>query len=152
MAETTRRREKQKAYNETHGITPKTVAKGVADILEGLDNAYVTAKLDKKKTGGKSDNVGDNLKAHLEHLKKEMLKAAEDLEFEKAAQLRDEIQRLETVDLLVADDPMARQSAIEDAVAAAQKASGRSTAGKAGQRGGNTRPKRGRKGHGTGAG
>ena len=114
----------------------------MTDILEGLDNAYVTAKLDKAKTGGKADNVGDNLHAHLEHLRKEMLKAAEDLEFEKAAQLRDEIKRLETVELMVADDPMARQSAIEEAVDTAQKAKGRSSAGKAGQRGGNTRSKR----------
>ncbi|MEM9725320.1 MAG: excinuclease ABC subunit UvrB [Pseudomonadota bacterium] len=142
MAETSRRREKQEAYNERHGITPKTVAKDVADILDGLDSAYVTAKLDKGKSGGKSASVGDNLQAHLEHLKKEMMKAAEDLEFEKAAQLRDEIQRLETVELMVADDPMARQSAIEDAVESAQKAAGRSSAGKAGTRGGNTRSKR----------
>ena len=54
IAETERRRQKQTAYNEAHGITPKTVEKSVGDILEGLDNAYVTAKLDKAKTGGKS--------------------------------------------------------------------------------------------------
>ncbi|MEM9095640.1 MAG: UvrB/UvrC motif-containing protein, partial [Pseudomonadota bacterium] len=142
MAETNRRRDKQTAYNEEHGITPKTVAKGVADILDGLDNAYVTAKLDKKKTAGKDDNVGGNLQAHLEHLRKEMMKAAENLEFETAANLRDEIKRLETVDLLVADDPMARQSAIEEAVEAAVPASGRSTAGRPGQRGGVKRKKR----------
>ena len=142
MAETSRRREKQQAYNEAHGITPKTVSKNVSDILEGLDNAYVTAKLDKGKTGGKTENVGENLAAHLDHLRKEMIKAAEDLEFEKAAQLRDEIKRLETVELMVADDPMARQSAIDQAVDTAQKAKGRSTAGKAGTRGGNTRSKR----------
>ncbi len=142
MAETDRRREKQVAYNLEHGITPTTVAKGVADIISGLDNAYVTAKLDKAKSGGKTSNVGENLSAHLEHLKKEMLKAAEDLDFEKAAMLRDEIKRLETVDLMIADDPMARQTAIERAVETASTKRGRSTAGRVGQRGGNTRSRR----------
>ena len=144
MAETDRRREKQHAYNETHGITPKTIAKNVDDIIGSLDNAYVTAKLDKGKSGGKEHNIGDNLQSHLDHLRKEMLKAAENLDFELAAQLRDEIKRLETVDLLVAGDPMARQSAIEEASEAAVKREGRSTAGRAGQRGGNVK-KRGRK-------
>ena len=74
------------------------------------------------------------------------MKAAENLEFETAAQLRDEIQRLETVDLLIADDPMARQSKVEEAVADAAKAKGRSTAGRAGARGGNTRSRKKRKG------
>ena len=68
-----------------------------------------------------------------------MRKAAENLEFEEAARIRDEIKRLETVDLVVSDDPLARQSAVEAAVEGAQKASGRSKAGRAGQRGGNVR-------------
>ena len=62
-----------------------------------------------------------------------MRKTAENLEFEEAARLRDEVKRLEAVELAVADDPLARQTAVEEAV----KASGRSTAGRAGQRGGN---------------
>ena len=62
-------------------------------------------------------------------------------DFEEAARLRDEVKRLETVDLVVSDDPLARQSAVEQAVEAGQKASGRSTAGRAGQRGGNVRRK-----------
>ena len=60
-----------------------------------------------------------------------MLKAAENLEFEEAARLRDEIQRLEAVDLAVADDPLARQSAIEAEVEAAVP---RSKAGRGGTR------------------
>ena len=72
-----------------------------------------------------------------------MRKAAENLEFEEAARLRDEVKRLEAVDLVVADDPMARQYAVEKAVVDAKKASGRSTAGRAGQRGGNVK-RRGR--------
>jgi excinuclease ABC subunit B len=72
-----------------------------------------------------------------------MRKAAENLEFEEAARLRDEIKRLEAVDLAVADDPLARQSAVEAASEAATKAKGRSTAGRPGQRGGNVK-RRGR--------
>ena len=89
----------------------------------------VTAKVDKT-------NVGANMQAHLEALRTDMRKAAENLEFEEAARLRDEIKRLEAVDLAVADDPMARQSAVE---AASDVAVGRSTAGRPGQRGGNVK-------------
>jgi excinuclease ABC subunit B len=68
-----------------------------------------------------------------------MRKAAENLEFEEAARLRDEVKRLEAVDLAIADDPLARQSAVEAAAEAAVKSSGRSTAGRPGQRGGNVK-------------
>jgi len=137
LAETERRRVKQMAYNEEHGITPETVKKNVEDVLAGLyqgdtDQARVTTKVDKPM-------VGANLQAHLDGLRDQMRKAAENLEFEEAARLRDEIKRLETVELTVADDPLARQSVVEEAVESAQKASGRSTAGRAGQRGGNVR-------------
>jgi len=139
--ETDRRRAKQTAYNEAHGITPETVRKNVEDVLAGLykgdvDMNRVTAKIDKPL-------VGANLAAHLEGLKAQMRKAAENLEFEEAARLRDEVKRLETVELAVADDPLARQSAIEGAVEDAQKVAGRSTAGRPGQRGGNVRRRRG---------
>ena len=134
MAETERRREKQIAYNIEHGITPETVKKNVDDILAGLykgdvDMNRVTAKVDKAH--------GGNLQAVLDGLRTDMRKAAENLEFEEAARLRDEVKRLEGVDLAVADDPLARQSAIDAATEAATKASGRSTAGRGGMRGGN---------------
>ena len=137
LDETNRRRAKQIAYNEANGITPATVKKNVEDILAGLykgdvDMNRVTARIDKPLHGG-------NLQAHLDGLRTEMRKAAENLEFEEAARLRDEIKRLETVDLVVADDPLARQSAIEAAGEAARNARGRSTAGKPGQRGGNVK-------------
>ena len=140
LAETNRRRAKQIAYNEAHGITPETVKKNVEDVLSGLyrgdvDMNRVTAKIDKPLHGG-------NLEAVLNGLRTDMRKAAENLEFEEAARLRDEIKRLEAVDLAVADDPLARQSAIEAASDAATRASGRSTAGRAGQRGGNKRRRR----------
>ncbi|WP_128253712.1 excinuclease ABC subunit UvrB [Falsirhodobacter deserti] len=140
MRETDRRREKQIAYNEEHGITPQTVRKNVDDVLAGLwqgdtDQSRVTAKVDKPM-------VGSNLSAHLDALRVQMRKAAENLEFEEAARLRDEVKRLEAVELAVADDPLARQSAVEEAQEAAMASSGRSTAGRAGQRGGNKRRKR----------
>ncbi|WP_415922017.1 excinuclease ABC subunit UvrB [Tateyamaria sp. SN6-1] len=136
LAETNRRRAKQMAYNEEHGITPETVKKNVEDVLAGLyqgdtDQSRVTAKIDAP--------AGGNLQAVLDGLRADMRKAAENLEFEEAARLRDEVKRLETVDLVVADDPLARQYAVEKAVDDAQKASGRSTAGRAGQRGGNVK-------------
>jgi excinuclease ABC subunit B len=125
------------AYNEAHGITPQTVKKNVEDVLAGLwqgdtDQARITTRVDKPM-------VGQNLAAHLEALRVQMRKAAENLEFEEAARLRDEVKRLEAVELAVADDPLARQEAVEEAVDAAVKQSGRSTAGRAGQRGGNKR-------------
>ena len=141
IAETDRRREKQVAYNLAHGITPETVKKNVDDVLAGLykgdtDMSRVTAKVDKAM-------VGANLQAHLEALRTDMRKAAENLEFEEAARLRDELRRLEAVDLAVHDDPLARQSAVEAAAEAAVTSKGRSTAGRAGQRGGNVK-RRGR--------
>ena len=57
--------------------------------------------------------VGSNLEVHLEALRQQMLKKAEDLEFEEAARIRDEIKRLETTDMMIADDPFARQSVID---------------------------------------
>ncbi|MDH5528439.1 MAG: excinuclease ABC subunit UvrB [Paracoccaceae bacterium] len=137
IRETDRRREKQVAYNEAHGITPQTIKKNVDDVLSGLykgdvDMNRVTAKVDKPL-------VGANLAAHLDAMRVQMRKAAENLEFEEAARLRDEVRRLEAVELTIADDPLARQSAVEAASEAAVKQSGRSTAGRAGQRGGKRR-------------
>jgi excinuclease ABC subunit B len=83
--------------------------------------------------------VGANLAAHLDGLRTAMRKAAENLEFEEAARLRDEVRRLEAVELAVADDPLARQSEVEAAVQAAGAARGRSTGGRGGMRGGRAR-------------
>src|SRR6056297_326678 len=141
LRETDRRRAKQIAYNEEHGITPATIRKNVDDVLSGLykgdtDMNRVTAKIEKPLHGA-------NLEAVLDGLRTDMRKAAENLEFEEAARLRDEVKRLEAVDLAIADDPLARQSAVDAASDAAVKARGRSTAGRAGQRGGNVK-RRGR--------
>lgn len=134
MGETDRRRTRQMAYNEEHGITPTTVKKNVEDILAGLykgdvDMNRVTTRIDPKQSGS-------NMKAVMDGLRDDMRKAAENLEFEEAARLRDELKRLETVELTLADDPMARQYAVDQAVGDAKHASGRSTMGRGGMRGG----------------
>jgi len=137
IGETNRRREKQEAYNVAHNITPATVKKNVEDILAGLykgdtDQSRVTAKIDKRHAGG-------NIQTVLEGLRTDMRKAAENLEFEEAARLRDEVKRLEAVELTIADDPLARQYAVDKAVEESSAKSGRSTGGRPGQRGGKSR-------------
>ena len=133
ISETNRRRERQIKYNIKNNITPETIKKNVEDIMGGTfegdtDESRITAKIDKKPL------VGANLQAHLDSLRKDMIKAAENLEFEDAARIRDEVKRLEAVELAIADDPLARQSAVEQAVKKAVKGGGRSTAGRGGTR------------------
>ncbi|MCF8487182.1 MAG: excinuclease ABC subunit UvrB [Rhodobacteraceae bacterium] len=137
IGETNRRRDKQISYNTLHGITPTTIKKNVEDVLLGIyqgdtDQARITTKVDKPL-------IGQNLSAHLDAMRTAMRKAAENLEFEEAARLRDEVRRLEAVELTIADDPLARQSVVEEAVEDAVKMSGRSTGGRAGMRGGKAR-------------
>jgi excinuclease ABC subunit B len=98
MDETGRRRYKQQSYNEEHGITPKTVKKSVADIMEG---AYPGGGKGRRKGGRISEPAADyqsmsakELGRHIEQLEKQMYQHARDLEFEQAAAIRDQIQSI----------------------------------------------------------
>lgn len=97
--ETERRRSKQLAYNAEHGITPETVKKGMRSILESIaEKDYVTPPV----VADLEETYGVELKEIpklVKKMRKEMLAAAKELDFEKAAELRDRIKQLEDTEL-----------------------------------------------------
>jgi excinuclease ABC subunit B len=93
--ETDRRREIQRAYNEAHGITPETIVKGISDIAEFLQSeSKVPRSRRRRRVGELSGKSPEELEKMIVDLEEEMLEAAEDLRFEYAAKLRDEIRDL----------------------------------------------------------
>ncbi len=121
MAETNRRREKQLEYNKANGITPESVKSRIADILESVyEKDHVRADISQF-TDDAGQMMGNNLKAHLEHLQKKMRDAAADLNFEEAARLRDEVKRLTELELQISDDPLAKYAESESPVSGREK-------------------------------
>ncbi len=126
IEETDRRRNLQLAYNKKNNISATSIKKGINDILESIyEKDYTKINTDA--------SIGHNLKKHLKSLKKKMKESAENLEFEEAAKIRDEIRKLEASELEIGINPKIRQSKLNTKV----YPEGRSTQGKPG-----TKPRR----------
>jgi len=126
IEETDRRRKLQLQYNKKNNITATSIKKGISDILESIyERDYTKIDID--------TSIGHNIKKHLKSLKKKMKEAAENLEFEEAAKIRDEIRKLEASELEISINPKIRQSKLQNKI----YPEGRSTQGRPG-----TRPKR----------
>jgi excinuclease ABC subunit B len=100
LSETKRRRKLQSRYNEEYGITPESIRKTISNVLTSVYEAdYLTVPLagEVKAIYGKSYGKEEELTDLIKRLKKEMKNAADELEFEKAAELRDEIRELTTL-------------------------------------------------------
>ncbi|MEK6778148.1 MAG: excinuclease ABC subunit UvrB [Candidatus Deferrimicrobiota bacterium] len=96
IAETGRRREKQKTFNDLHGITPETVRKNIADPIGQVCEAdYVPVPADEKWEFASPQELGKTLKK----LRREMERAAKKLDFERAAEIRDRLLALEKMEL-----------------------------------------------------
>ena len=106
LAETNRRREKQLAYNAEHGITPQSVKARINDIVDSVyERDHVSVKIRPGKDGKDTVPVGANLAAVIKDLEHQMREAATNLEFEKAAKLRDEIKKLRQMELDTLEGP-----------------------------------------------
>jgi len=126
IEETDRRRKIQLQYNKKNNINATSIKKGISDILGSIyERDYAKIDID--------TSIGHNLKKHLKSLKKKMKEAAENLEFEEAAKIRDEIRKLEANELEIGINPKIKQSKLKNKI----YPEGRSTQGRPG-----TRPKR----------
>jgi len=99
ISETNRRRELQRAYNEEHGITPESIVKSLDEVLGSVYEAdYLKVDLEVAEEGTRYADRSE-LEREILSLRREMKKAAADLEFERAAEMRDRIRFLEKIDL-----------------------------------------------------
>ena len=121
IEETDRRRSRQELFNKKNNITAQSIQKDIGDILESVyEKNYLNAE--------KNIEIGGNLKKHLKSLKKDMHISADNLEFEKAAKIRDEIKKLENSDLGLAINSSIQKYGPNNSLY------GRSTQGKAGSK------------------
>ena len=119
IEETDRRRSRQEFFNKKNNITAQSIQKDIGDILESVyEKDYLNVE--------KNIEIGGNLKKHLKSLKKDMHISADNLEFEKAAKIRDEIKKLENSDLGLAINSSIQKYGPNNSLY------GRSTQGKAG--------------------
>jgi excinuclease ABC subunit B len=112
MEETQRRRDKQKAFNAEHGVTPTTIRKHVRDVMEGAraDSTDFGFKMGKKKRG--AEEAAPNLRLlspeqivrEIKRLEAQMYKHARNLEFEEAAKIRDAIEKMKQMELGLAPE------------------------------------------------
>ena len=121
IEETDRRRKKQQNYNLKNNINAASIKKEISDILESVyEKDYLNTD--------KFTKPGHNLKKHMKALKKDMQNAADNLEFEKAAEIRDEIRKLEQSDMGLTVNSFTKNYSAKKA--------GRSTQGRAGTKAG----------------
>lgn len=126
IGETDRRRKLQLQYNKKNNINATSIKKGISDILGSIyERDYTKIDID--------TSIGHNLKKHLKSLKKKMKEAAENLEFEEAAKIRDEIRKLEANELEIGINPKIGQLKLQNKI----YPEGRSSQGRPG-----TKPKR----------
>ncbi len=103
LDETERRREKQDKYNQEHGIQPESIKKSITDITERVKKKAIAETGGEYQAGGAGAIPLPELKSIIEELEKQMLAAAENLEFETAAGLRDQIFELRELLALQSD-------------------------------------------------
>ena len=115
IEETNRRRDKQVEYNTAHNITPESVRKGIADIMDSVyERDHVLIATGQGGAYGaagefaEAATIGHNLEAVIADMEKRMRDAAADLDFETAARLRDEVKRLRQTEMAVLDNPTAK--------------------------------------------
>ena len=106
MSETSRRREKQTAYNLENGITPESIRSQIKDILASPYERGDRVTVDAGVAEDSKPFLGSNFQATLRDLEAKMRAAAGNLEFEEAARVRDEIKRLKLLDLEFANDAL----------------------------------------------